>query len=171
MTEGLPILTERLVLNEFTEADAPFLNQLMNSPEYIRYIGDRNIDSDEKAAVYIKSKLMPSYSRFGYGFYIVRLRHMDFPIGLCGITKRDHLQYTDLGFAFLKEYMGMGYALESCRSIMDHAIEYCQIDKLIAVTTDENEQSKKLLLKLGFQFGKKVKWDETEEIFQYVIDL
>jgi len=167
MLEGLPILTERLILNPFAESDAPFLNQLMNSPGYLKYIGDRKIRTDEKAAEYIKDKLIPAYEKNGFGFYIVRLRHMDFPIGLCGMTKRDHLEEIDLGFGFLDEYQGQGYAQEASRGVMEHAQEYHDIERLIAVTTEDNLLSRRLLEKLGFTVGKLIKWTNGEEIMQY----
>jgi len=171
MLEGLPIITDRLILNPFAESDAPFLNQLMNSPGYIQYIGDRGIRTDEAAAVYIKEKLMLSYEERGFGFYIVRLRHMDFPIGLCGMVKRDNLETIDLGFGFLDEYAGQGYAYEASRGVIKHAIEYHDVTQLIAVTTEGNLRSKKLLEKLGFAMQKKVKWNDGEDVIQYHIDL
>lgn len=170
MLEGLPIITDRLILNPFAESDAPFLNQLMNSPGYLQYIGDRGVRSDDEAAEYIKNKLMPSYDQYGFGFYIVRLRHMDFPIGLCGIVKRDNLEDIDLGFGFLDEYAGQGYAYEAGTAVMEYAAEYHGLDRLIAVTTEDNNRSRKLLEKLGFTLEEQVKWNDDEDVLRYGID-
>lgn len=170
MLEGLPIITDRLILNPFAESDAPFLNQLMNSPSYIKHIGDRGVRSDVEAAEYIRHKLMPTYDQFGFGFYIVRLRHMDFPIGLCGMVKRDNLEAIDLGFGFLDEYAGQGYAYEASRGVIEHAQEYHEVARLIAVTTADNAKSKNLLEKLGFSLEKKVKWNDDEDVLQYTIN-
>ena len=167
MLEGLPIITERLILNPFAESDAPFLNQLMNTPGYLKYIGDRKIRTDEKAADYIREKLIPSYEISGFGFYIVRLRHMDFPIGLCGMTKRDNLEAIDLGFGFLDDYHGQGYAYEASKGVMEHAQEYHGVKRLIAVTTEDNLLSRRLLAKLGFSVDKFIKWTDGEETMQY----
>ena len=37
------ILSERLELRELTVADAPFIVELLNDPDFHRYIGDRGI--------------------------------------------------------------------------------------------------------------------------------
>lgn len=167
--EGLPIITERLILNPFGISDAPFVNQLLNSPSYLKNIGDRKVRSDEQAALYIKEKIIPAYEKDGFGFYLVRLRHMDFPIGLCGMTKRDHLEHIDLGFGFLEEYQGQGYAYESSFAVMNHAKQYHDVSVLSAVTTQENLLSRRLLEKLDFTVDKSITWTTGEDLLQYKI--
>lgn len=171
MIEGLPIITDRLIINEFSEADAPFLVQLMNSPSYIEYIGDRGIRTDDQAADYISSKIMPSYTNDGYGFYLARLRHMDFPIGLVGVVKRDILDVPDLGYALLEEYSGMGYAYEACMGVIDHCTNDLLMPVLQAVTTDDNVASTRLLSKLGFRRSHITDWYEGESIQVYTLGL
>jgi len=143
----------------------------MNTPGYKKYIGDRGVDTEQKAADYIRTKLIPSYEHEGFGFYIARLRHMDFPIGLVGMVQRDVLDLPDLGFAFLDEYWGMGYAEEACRGVMDHAANELLISTLQAVTTDENTASTKLLVKLGFRKLHTMSWYDTTEVSLFECDL
>jgi len=171
MIDGLPVITDRLILNEFSEADAPFLVQLMNSPGYLHNIGDRGIRTDEQAADYIRSKIMPSYANDGHGFYLARLRHMDFPIGLVGVIKRDILDEADLGYALLDEYSGMGYAYEACMGVIEHCTHDLLMAKLQAVTTNDNEASTRLLGKLGFSRSHMMEWYDGQSIQVYTLDL
>ena len=41
--------TERLILRQFTTGDSKFIVELLNSPGWIEYIGDRNIKTEEQA--------------------------------------------------------------------------------------------------------------------------
>jgi hypothetical protein len=46
--------TNRLILSKITVDDAPFILELMNTPGWLKYIGDRNIKTVEDAAESIK---------------------------------------------------------------------------------------------------------------------
>ncbi len=80
------ISTSRLELLEICEADAAFILELFNTPSWLKYIGDRNLRTEEDAKNYIINRLMPSYKTFGFGFYLTRLKEGDIPIGICGIV-------------------------------------------------------------------------------------
>ena len=41
--------TERLRLREFTLNDAAFIIELLNSPGWLQFIGDRNVKTEEQA--------------------------------------------------------------------------------------------------------------------------
>jgi [ribosomal protein S5]-alanine N-acetyltransferase len=50
------LFTERLRLDPFTFADAAFFKELVNTPGWLQYIGDRNIHSITDAEQYIGNK-------------------------------------------------------------------------------------------------------------------
>ena len=105
--------TERLLLREITIEDAYFLFQLMNDPDWLQFIGDRNIVSIKAAEDYISNKLQPSYAKFGFGFYLTSLKEENFPIGICGLVKRPALEHVDIGFAFMPEFRKKGLRFSS----------------------------------------------------------
>jgi RimJ/RimL family protein N-acetyltransferase len=69
---------------------------------------------------------------------------------MCGLIKRDTLEDVDLGFAFLSRFWGHGYAYESAAAVMSYAKTRLSIDRILAITSPNNEASSKLLRKLGF---------------------
>jgi RimJ/RimL family protein N-acetyltransferase len=101
--------TDRLNLSELTQEDAAFMLELLNSPGWLKYIGDRGVRSLEDAANYILGRIVPSYRKNNFGFYLVKLKDGNVPIGICGLVKREGLEHIDIGFAFLPGYEGMGY--------------------------------------------------------------
>lgn len=65
--------------------------------------------------------------------------------------KRDQLAYPDLGFAFLPEFQGKGYAFEASKALINWASKNLKSNYVLAITSQTNQRSIKLLDKLGFE--------------------
>lgn len=163
--------TDRLKLREFSKDDAPFLLELLNTPAWIKFIGDRNVRTLDDARNYASNRLITSYQRFGFGLYMVQLKD-DTPIGMCGLVRREALEDVDLGFAFLPQYNGLGYAKEAGTAVMELAKKKVKTKRLVAITMVDNENSINLLRKLGFNFEKTVNFPgEEQTLMMYSVDL
>jgi [ribosomal protein S5]-alanine N-acetyltransferase len=148
--------TARLELHPFTEADAEFVLRLLNEPSFLRYIGDRGVHDLDSARRYIADGPVAGYARHGYGLLRVVRRTDGESVGMCGVLKRDALPDPDIGFSFFPEYWSQGYALESARAVMEHARGSLDVGRILAITTQDNEPSMRLLGKLGFHFDRLV---------------
>ncbi len=146
--------TERLLIRELNSAtDAEFICELLNSPKFIEFIGDRGVRSADDAAEFIEKRYRQGYRDHGYGLYLVELRSGTVPVGICGFVKRETLDAPDLGFAFLPEFEHQGYGLESAQAMLGHGREELGFDTVLAITSQNNDASGKLLEKLGFGFS------------------
>lgn len=154
--------TKRLVLREFDADDAEFTYRLMSSPEYIENIGDRGINSVEAARTFLVERIMASYKKHGYGLYAVTLKSTGQVIGMSGLVRRDNLPTADIGFGFLTEFTGQGYALEASERVMTFAQEELSLDPVLAITDKTNERSIRLLKKLGLSYETPIDWDGEE---------
>ena len=152
--------TDRLQILEFEKSDAQFIFELINEPEWIEYIGDKNVKNVNDAENFITNKLMPSYSENGYGLYVVKLKKTGKPIGMCGLVNRLGLNNTDIGFAYLKKYQRKGFAFESSTAILDYAKNILNLNRVVAITNPNNIASGKLLEKLGLTFDKMIDLSE-----------
>ena len=146
------------------EEDADFINRLLNSEKFIKYIGDRNVRSSGDAHDFIRDRYRKSYEDHGYGLYCVELIDGGTPVGLCGFVRRDTLPGPDIGFAFLPEFEGKGYGLESAAAMMNYGRERLGFSEVFAITTLDNESSGKLLEKVGFAFDKNIDTPEGETL-------
>ena len=142
----------RLRLRQLLDTDAPFILELLNEPDFIRNIGDRRIRTLEDARSYIQHGPMVSYSQHGFGLFLVELRENAAPIGICGLLKRDYLDDIDVGFALRESYRGRGYAFEAAAAVMRHGREDLGINRIVAITSPDNDASMKVLRKLGLEF-------------------
>ena len=157
------IETDRLNLRRFIPEDDEFIYSLLNSPGWLKNIGTRNIQTAEDARNYITEKLMPSYGKFGFGFWRVGLKPENLPVGMCGIIKRDGLDDVDLGFALLPEHERKGYAIEASEAVLNYAKSKFKLNKVAAITIPENTGSINILKKCGMEFEKMVRLREDEE--------
>ena len=142
--------TDRTTIHRITLTDAPFVLRLVNSPEWLRYIGDRGVTSEREACDYLERGFLRSYSDYGFGYYAVKTRS-DVPIGICGFLKKPELSNPDFGFALLPDFCGQGYAFEACRAVLEFGVREFGFLVLDAVTMPENRRSISLLEKLGFE--------------------
>ena len=154
--------TERLALRRLSPGDAEFILDLLNQPSFLRYIGDKGVRNTEEAINYIQTGPVASYEQHGFGLYLVQLKETGASIGICGLLKRDTLPDVDIGFAFLPAYWSRGYALEAAEAVMKYGKEKFGLQRIVAITSLENESSIKLLEKLGMKFEGLIKLGDDE---------
>jgi len=158
--------TERLLLREVEAADAEFVLDLLNQSTFKKYIGDRGVRTLEQAREYIATRFTQSYDDNGYGLYLVELNADATPIGLCGFVKRSQLDDPDIGFALLPKFERRGYAFEAAETVMHYGREKLGLDRVLAITTLDNESSGRLLEKIGLTFSEEiVLGDENLKLF------
>jgi RimJ/RimL family protein N-acetyltransferase len=155
--------TERLILRHQTIEDAAFILELLNDPSWIQYIGDRGVRTINDARDYILKGAQDMYARLGFGFYLTELKDGGIPIGICGLVKRDFLEDVDVGFAFLPRFWGKGYAFEAASAVMGYAQSVLGIKRIVAITSEDNHASAKLLKKLGLNFEAMIPYAGTDE--------
>ncbi len=70
---------------------------------------------------------------------------------MAGLNKRDTLADVDLGYAFLPQHFGRGYASEAARALLAYARDSVRLRRLLAITSLHNDASHALLLKVGMR--------------------
>jgi ribosomal-protein-alanine N-acetyltransferase len=156
--------TNRLSLNEINLNDAEFISELVNTSEWIKFIGDRNIRSIADANEYIQKII----SNPNTNFWVVRIQDQQIPIGIITFIKRDYLDHYDIGFAFLAKHTKKGYAHEASIAVLDDAIKNANHKQILATTVKENTNSIQLLEKLGLRFYKEIQ-NENELLLVYSV--
>ena len=164
------IESERLFLRPLTLEDGEFILQLLNTDGFIKYIGDRNVKTIEQAKNYLLNGPLKSYEINGFGLSLVELKTGRTPVGMSGLLKRDYLDHPDIGFAFLPDHTGKGYASEIVKEIIHYGLNRLQMEKILAIVLPENSSSIKLLERAGFRYEKNfISPDSNEDLCLYSI--
>jgi RimJ/RimL family protein N-acetyltransferase len=149
--------TRRLRLEHFSLDDAQFILKLLNDPGFLENIGDKGVRDLAGARSYLRDGPLASYVANGFGLLRVSHRETGMVMGMCGLISRDVLDDVDIGYAFLPEFCGHGYAIESARAVMDFGREQLGLRRIVAVVSPGNVASIKLLEKLGMRLQGKVR--------------
>ncbi|WDQ33892.1 GNAT family N-acetyltransferase [Paenibacillus marchantiae] len=163
--------TDRLNLRWLSPDDGEFMLELLNDPSWLEFIGDRGVRTVEGAREYILNGPVEMYNRLGFGLFLTERKADGVPVGICGLIKRDSLEDVDIGYAFLPQFWGNGYAYESAAATLDHGRTVLGFDRIVAISSSNNQKSAKLLEKLGLKFEKMIRFsDDAEELRLYGSD-
>lgn len=142
--------TARCKIRPVNTQDACFILELLNSELWKRFIGDRGITSEDKARCVIEQTYLPLLERPGFGPHVVLLKTTNKPIGTVGIYQRENLDYPDLGFAFLPQYLNQGFGYETAVAHLKFIRDILNLPKVYAMTNVDNMASQGLLKKMNF---------------------
>ena len=166
------IETSRLKLRELTQADTAFVLQLLNEPDFIRFIGDRGVRTPEDAAHWIESGPQANYARLGFGHYAVELKSSGEAIGICGFRTREGLDIPDLGYALLEQHWSRGYAAEAAQAALQYAAATLGLRRVAAICAPDNLPSRVILEKLGFTYEQTIRLPgEDHDVLVYAIGI
>ena len=145
-----PIKTERLVIRESEARDrAPFI-ELYTSPEVTAYVGGPQAREELERTV-------PGIPGRRSGYFVVDLDGA--MIGMVALSRRDagpvgrvrpEAGEPDLGYLFLPEAWGHGYAAEACTAVLDWFAGASPGEPVVLCTQTANGPSMRLAAKLGF---------------------
>jgi RimJ/RimL family protein N-acetyltransferase len=146
------INSTRFSLSKINLGDDSFIQQLVNTPGWLQFIGDRNVHSKEDAIAYIEK--INGIQNLMY--WVVRVKPDAEPVGIISFLKRDYLDHFDIGFAFLPQFCGNGYAYEAAKEVLGIVRRQPEYTTVLATTIPGNVSSIKLLEKLGMYFEKEI---------------
>jgi len=160
--------TQRLKIRHFNSDDAEFIVKLLNEPSFIENIADKGVRNRQDAIKYLQDGSILSYQKFGFGMNMVELKESGIPIGMCGLINRDELEDIDIGYAFLPEYTGKGFAKEAVLSVLQNARDQHRLRRVVAITAIDNQGSIRLLEKIGFNYDSMIRfYGEDSKLFVF----
>lgn len=165
--------TGRLLLRPPTAADAEALHVLRTQPEVMMWTATGRVDVDLEFTRNNLSKKLPPHDEKNYDFAICLAATGEL-VGIGGSHMRDgELGWPSLGYMFVKEAWGKGYATEFLkgflemwwalpRSELDLKVERDTVagdgevkeERIVAVTVNENAASQGVLRKNGLELVK-----------------
>jgi RimJ/RimL family protein N-acetyltransferase len=164
--------TERLTLRRFEFDDAPHVVELLTQPSFLKNIGDRGVRNVDDARRYLREGPMTMYDQYGFGLWRASRRSDDVFVGMCGLLKRDILPDVDVGYAFLPEHWGQGYAFEAANATVELGARKFGLKRIIGVVSDHNAASIRVLEKVGMRFERMYPMHPGEpEVRLYARDL
>lgn len=147
--------TKRLILRKFEEADFERLFLLDSNPEVMKYVGMPTLSKVEESKEVVKM-IMRQYEDNGLGRLAVIEKESELLIGWSGLKLNTsevngYQNFYELGYRFLPETWGKGYATESGKASLDYGFNDLKAEIIYAYAHCENTASNHILTKLGFE--------------------
>jgi len=147
--------TKRLILRKFEEVDYERLFLLDSNSEVMKYIGMPTLSKIEESKEVVKM-IMQQYEDNGLGRLAVIEKESGLLIGWSGLKLNTsevngYQNFYELGYRFLPETWGKGYATESGKASLDYGFNDLKAEIIYAYAHSENLVSNHILTKLGFE--------------------
>jgi RimJ/RimL family protein N-acetyltransferase len=149
--------TPRLTLRQLTVNDAAAFFALNSHPDVMRLTGEPPLQSEDEARDALAK--YPDFDTVGYGRWGCVLKHDQSIIGFCGLKYLSDLDEVDLGYRFLPEHWGKGYATEACRASVTFGFDVLNLDHIIGLVLPENVASIRVLQKVGMRPDGEINYD------------
>jgi RimJ/RimL family protein N-acetyltransferase len=145
----LPLDTERLRLRPATLDDLDTWLAISRDAEAVWWGEPRSTLDDARANL---QKHIASQERHGFSLWAVERRPGGAMIGATGLQHLADGPEIEVGYRFLKEHWGQGYATEAARVAIRFAFDELGLDRVVAVTLPTNHGSRRVMEKCGLTF-------------------
>lgn len=142
--------TERLGFRVWTGMDMELSRSLWSDPESTRLIGGPF--TEEQCTARLKREIATQRDH-DVQYWPIFLLADGAHVGVCGLRPyKPSQKIHELGFLLRPEFWGRGLATEAARAVIAHAFGRLGAASLFAGHHPENEPSRRVLLKLGFEY-------------------
>jgi len=157
--------TKRLIMREISEQDSLDYFKLDSDPEVHTYLGSKPIKTIVEAEKII-SYIQKQYIENGIGRWAVIEKESGDFIGWSGFKLmtsivNNRTQYYDLGYRFIKQYWGKGYATETAVASLDYGFTQLNQKEICAMADINNIASNRILQKIGMKKINRFDYENT----------
>lgn len=142
--------SERLLFRRFTLEDGDLLITLNSDPDILQYIHEPPTTSTNVMDV-LQRIILPQYE-LGLGRWAVHLKYSETFIGWAGLKYIPVKEEIDLGYRFMKQYWGNGYAAEAASTCLSVGFAHLGLERIIAKAHVDNTASIRVMQKCGMKF-------------------
>lgn len=156
--------TDRLILREIVESDAPGMYQLDSDPEVHRYLGNNPVQHIDQVKKIIEN-IRKQYKENGIGRWAVIDKVSNDFIGWSGLKYEkmpinNKNGYYDLGYRIRREYWRKGIATETAREALKYGFNTLNLREICAAADVDNIASNTVLKKVGLKFIEQFHFEE-----------
>jgi ribosomal-protein-alanine N-acetyltransferase len=140
-------VTRRLEHRAFTLEDSEAFFALNSHPEVMRLTGEPPLEHLDDARAAIAS--YPDFDQVGYGRWACVLKDSQTVIGFCGLKHLPEFDEVDVGYRFLPQYWGQGFATEACSASVAFGFDVLKLQRIVGFVLPDNSASIRVLEKVG----------------------
>ncbi len=144
------LLSDRLGFRTWADADLDLAVGLWGDPEVTRLIGGPFSHEQVRERL---AREIATFHEHGLQYWPIFLRATGEHVGCCGLRPyRSEDRVYEIGAHIRKAHWGRGYALEASKAVIGYAFTTLEAAALFAGHNPANAASRRVLLKLGFEY-------------------
>lgn len=146
------LVTGRLVLRGFTEADLDAYAAMQADAEVMRHLGvgpSAGKPRTREESWTGMALLMGQWVLKGYGTFALEERATGRFIGRAGILHLAGWPEPELAYALARHAWGQGFAIEACRTALDWAWRHLAVERIVSFIKPGNTASERVAARLG----------------------
>ena len=156
------IETDRLIMRKIADGDAALQFAVLNTPAVMEHLGGPK-ELHEIEAKHARTAAL--FARDGFGFMMMIEKSSGDLVGHAGMKRVDsplakNQGDHEIGWLVREDRWRRGYAAEAMRGVIDWAFTRHDAPHLVALTSDANEPSWRLMEKLGMERRRDLDFDD-----------
>jgi ribosomal-protein-alanine N-acetyltransferase len=156
----IDIVTSRLFLRRWTEADREPFARMNADPVVMRYFPSTLTREESDRAA---DRVEAHFSQHGFGVWAVEVRESQTFAGFIGVSKPPFEAHftpcTEIGWRLAREFHGQGFATEGARAVIGFAFGQLGLDELVSFTVPANLPSRRVMEKIGMTHDERDDFD------------
>ncbi len=142
--------TKRLLLRRFNYTDVAAVFAMRSDADLMRFI--RAPQTNPKEAESWLKLVSSRWESDRIGFCAVVEKAANRFIGWCGLWRLKETGETEVGYALVRDFRGMGYASEAAEAFLVYGFEILKLKEIVAVARPENSASRAVMERLGMTY-------------------
>ena len=143
--------------------------EMDSNPNVHRFVGKKPVKHIDESRAYIET-IQGQYKKYGIDRWAVVLKETNEFIGWSGIKLitneiNKHQNFYEIGYRFIEKHWGKGYATEAGKAFVAYAFNEMKVEALYAYADEGNENSRKILEKLGLRYVNSFEYEEELEVW------
>jgi RimJ/RimL family protein N-acetyltransferase len=155
--------TDRLVLSELTQADLPFVAEMMGDVETMRFYP--HVLTPLEARTWLARQL-ERYARDGHGLWLVVERASGQKTGQVGLAMQEveGRREPEIGWLVRRRFWRRGIATEAGAAVRDLAFDKLGMDRVVSLIRPVNEPSRGVARKIGMSPEREVTFHDYHHL-------
>jgi [ribosomal protein S5]-alanine N-acetyltransferase len=147
------LVTDRLILRKWKEADLLPFSEMNKDIEVMRYFPTVLTDLQSTEMM---QRIINHFEKNGFGLYAVENRETNQFMGFTGLSIPNFESFftpcVEIGWRYKKEYWGMGYASEAALACVQFGFSTLKLSKIVSFTATINTNSEKVMKRIGMHY-------------------
>ena len=136
--------------------DLNSLIAIWSDPAVTRFLPSRGNPIPQESVRQSLQSFIEHWQQQNYGIWAIVDRDLSQMVGYCGLRYLEELDEVELLYGLARDYWGRGIITQAAKASVSFGFETANLNRIIALVLPENQASKRVIQKVGFDYEKQI---------------